>query len=1189
MSVNFNIAMLRSLQQPIGESLANLNAELAQWNVGLVATETMKSVEHARLVRGSLSMIGCHALAKLASTVEQAVVALQSPDHRGWDAARARAVAQATVALSEALMGQINHILSDDDDLPVRLWPQWRDVALAMGEPVPGPDDLFEPDPSFDDTPFAALAPDYLLGVVTSAVERLQSALEQLSKSDRSSTTAEALRAAEKVFDWAYGLRHGRGYQTYWLVLRARLALGLLEDPSVLEDKGPWNVLLREAKLELQKFGQNTIRPRSELLLKTLRPLLKGWPEGWTQAHPALAEVDARLGLSLFRKTAALVQSQDAQAATRQTAGLQERLGDTLAQVRTEWTRYVSGEGLVPSADVSAPLTRALALLSSQKQGFSDPGASSLVDALMGTVLPLPPPGQVPDELALEAACGLVLLEDAVERRGRLSTEFEAMARLQVRRLQAVRDQQPQDLTRLPIVRWESKKQERQSRAAMAAAFAEVRKDITIVEDALSDYFRNEDPAPLNVQALNDYALVAAAVLRLLQCPAAAGLATALSGQIKALPTHGPALEAQGPITLGLTGLTSFLSAREAGDENADHLLEAPHLAVVGRPVPPATRREPIDVPARPRPSLNDDWATAPAPAVSPAPTSALPSAPPAPVAPAPVVAPTPPVVPLSEQMLTEDGVLEQRRGQETEGFFLDEVGGLFAEIALQRSVLGQPGQHTDAEARRTLRRQFHTLKGSGRIAGFLAVAEAAFWVEERLNRGLIMEPGHSLALDEAVGVAVAEIERWLVLLRLDGKVQVQGQKVRDALAAAPVDADAPPRALPPVAPIRATVVDPAEGVLPPAAPALPTPEPALELALWDETAELSVGSASPWPATPDHAPQSADVTIDGAPSMDQETFELFSQDALRHRDVLAVVDEPIEALDVEPLHRAAHTLGSLGVSLQLPALGALGRALERRLEGGPNDNGPRVMAWTPLMAQAAQTLVAAVDAIVHERRLPSADEALVARLHEDMDQPQAAPIEATAGETWGFEDPAPAVETAEQIGDETDLAFLLEPSLQDAVEASPEALAPALEAPLVDQADAVWALEEVEVEPAPSLVEPSWNEPLSALELEQSPAALEEDLETEGTEAPAIEPSWSEASPPEPSRSEPSEPSEPEAEVLLDALPVPVRETMGSMRDAAAEDALWDALFDEFEAVSTALGRIGPLLIQLAARRGPP
>src|SRR6266403_1310790 len=129
----------------------------------------------------------------------------------------------------------------------------------------------------------------------------------------------------------------------------------------------------------------------------------------------------------------------------------------------------------------------------------------------------------------------------------------------------------------------------------------------------------------------------------------------------------------------------------------------------------------------------------------------------------------------------------EAQQAAESEGLldiFLEEAGEVLGNIdaALPQSR-ERPG---DRDVLTTIRRGFHTLKGSGRMVGLTDLGEVAWEIEQVMNRWLERQQPASSELLELIALASAAFTGWIGRLRgresftLDGKAIVErAQKLR--------------------------------------------------------------------------------------------------------------------------------------------------------------------------------------------------------------------------------------------------------------------------------------------------------------------------------------------------------------------------------------------------------------------------
>ena len=249
---------------------------------------------------------------------------------------------------------------------------------------------------------------------------------------------------------------------------------------------------------------------------------------------------------------------------------------------------------------------------------------------------------------------------------------------------------------------------------------------------------------------------------------------------------------------------------------------------------------------------------------------------------------------------------------------FVDEAGELLETLGeCFPAWRADPG---DEDSLATTRRMFHTLKGSGRLAGALLLGELAWAMENTLNRVLDGSVEPTPELMDVVGEAIERIPA--LVAELDGGPP-SGPEVRDLMARA-VELTSPPMAefepaavalAVPAAPeaAPADLVDPALGEIPP--PPLVEQEP--QTAPGEQTAE------------PEPASEPA------APAMDPVLYDIFSREVRDHLGTVAdflerALERAPDALRVnEDLIRALHTLSGSARMASVDPVAGLGRDLE--------------------------------------------------------------------------------------------------------------------------------------------------------------------------------------------------------------------------------------------------------------------
>ncbi|MDR0378443.1 MAG: Hpt domain-containing protein [Candidatus Accumulibacter sp.] len=255
-------------------------------------------------------------------------------------------------------------------------------------------------------------------------------------------------------------------------------------------------------------------------------------------------------------------------------------------------------------------------------------------------------------------------------------------------------------------------------------------------------------------------------------------------------------------------------------------------------------------------------------------------------------------------------------------GIFLEEAREVMT--AVEANLRQLKRDRRDHAALTTLRRSFHTLKGSGRMVGIEDLGEAAWAVERTLNLWLRLDLPVDAELtgllDEAYGVFSA----WVRHLETptDSAPDPQGMMARAAALRAGVDADPISVELTPASPEEAADVS------------IGSPdvrEERIELGPpAEEAAEEAVGSDGKSDAG--EASEASSSRVGVSPAL----FAVFSEEARTHLRVLRCglpTLESEEASATPPdMYRAAHTFASISATVGLHPISRLGRALERAL-----------------------------------------------------------------------------------------------------------------------------------------------------------------------------------------------------------------------------------------------------------------
>ncbi len=340
---------------------------------------------------------------------------------------------------------------------------------------------------------------------------------------------------------------------------------------------------------------------------------------------------------------------------------------------------------------------------------------------------------------------------------------------------------------------------------------------------------------------------------------------------------------------------------------------------------------------------------------------------------------------------------------------FLDEATEVLRNIASTLEALR--GDPADREAFATVRRCFHTLKGSSRVAGLCCMGDVAWKFEELLNGWLSGNRPVSAPLIGLLGAGGQRFEGWIGALKTTGSATVAAadllstiERMRAGEPAA--GSGAPPRtsgtvSIAQAADTATTTPDPA----PPATTREPQPQP---------------------------QPVRETVTLGDALTVSKTLFEIFLQEAAVHLRTLR--EELAECAGEKAIPhefvRAAHTLAGIARTVGVASLARLSHALEKLLQMRHESAQPMSGTDRQLADSALDRLEAMVET-VRGRQLPP----LAAELMQQLETVR--------------EQQAPAGESASPSGAVLAAPSNYEPAAPpavDAVDAQPEAPAATVE-----------------------------------------------------------------------------------------------------------------------------------------------
>lgn len=1110
---------------------------------------------HFHQAHGALQIVGLDGVTRLSEEID----ALLADIAKAGGAPKPELVDAAEQAYA-AITAFLDQLLAGEPNQPLRLFAVYRAVAAARGRQNVDPVDLYFPDlssrpPRRERAP-VELAAGQAAQYYREQRGRYQRGLLKWLRKDWSGV--EDMRAAVAAVEAAQSNPASRAF--WWV------ALGFFDAvfAKAIADQTLVARLANRIEQQLKRLMEGSATVAERLMREALFAVAR--------ARPATEHV--RNVHEVFRLAGSVPPSFElrADAAPQNPAlrGLRELVGSA----KTAWNKVASGHqpSLATFRDLAGQM-RDRANELGQPDLAALTAATAAVAAWIGDNTE-----RAGDAVAMETATALLLVENAVENFANLGAEFAEQVRLMRGRLEAVaRGETPQAGGPVPVLDEMSRRA--QERLLMAQVVSEIQASLRAIEQALDAFFRDAAKRA-ELAALDKPVRQVLGALTMLNEDRAAAALSECAAEVQRFAQADYVPEARDfeRVAGTLSGLGFYVDALQHGRADFEQFMrpiaakkveafEQPEEAASAPTVEAELERGKKDLQ-----TLYEQWKQHPEdakvkddlrqkatalqkdaglvadaklesqasqmlrmlettdarpfdPKVSQVLTAITPAAPAAPS-------------PETQKLISASA---ETVDAELLAVYLEEAGEVLATIGENLDKARSAPQNI--ELLRTIRRAFHTLKGSGRMVGLARLGEAAWGVEQVMNRWLEEERAATPDLFTLIGAAAEFFRGAVETLKAGGASPDESRIVE---LAGKVKAGEPLGALEPAAVARAPA--PAE----PAEPLLPE----LDLGAADAQAsaaatdtltaapsELAIGLPSELPielppaaadaATPaavepagepaSAAPEADAIITIGEVVLSPTLYAIFLDETRARIAELEVgrghlaAGQPV----TEELERAAHTLAGTAGTVKLEAMRELGHALEGMLERALGEPaGADVQGLLDQSIAALGRMLAAAES----RRLPEREPALVARLEAAGNVAvlpgrtvAAAPLDgastrdsAPAAEALDFtqSDPVPQLVETPAVLDFSDLA----PPAPAPAELAEEEPAITLAAPLPveipaapveaanDAADEALPLPEG-VEPSAPVAASPEPTPLPAVEVEELPVErrtrrLEDDID---------------------------------------------------------------------------------------------
>jgi chemosensory pili system protein ChpA (sensor histidine kinase/response regulator) len=919
---------------------------------------------HLHQATGALAMVGLGAATRFSEELEKLVASIEACEAAvvlGRVAAAKRAIG--------AISGYLDGLLAGAPDRPMALLDAYLELNRARAASDATEGDLFHPDL---DAPLPRIASSPVDAAVLAkglAVQRAQYQ-QGLLKALRSSDKREALGHMQAAVAAIESLQAATPNRPFWSAAAGffdALAFGGLDDDPAIRP------LFARVDQQVRQLIEGSSKVSERLFRDLLMQVGRARPV--TERVAALKSA-YRLDELLARPAAA-----HGEAADEAVAMLLRELRDLTAQQKDTWLKYTSGNraALEPFGKQALVLAERGGRLPRRDLQLVLDRLTDVAPALKARAIP-------PSETqALEVATAFLFVESALENYSRLGEDFERQARSVAERVKAAMAGEavpPMDTAEGGLL--DEMTRRAQEKLLVFQVGQEVQVNLQGIEQALDAFFRNAARRP-DLKGLPAQFAQVQGALMILELDRAAALNAAVMSRVQQFAdgTLDGGGEAAEQVAEGLSALGLYVTAIQQGANRPEEILE-PALVRFGMAEPPAVAAEqalrrtgtvaPIDLELGKQKvqALYEDWRGQPAGegrgklerAVDELKRDAA------------VIADAE-VTRRSEEALeaiqgstdpSQTGVFRAIEGLAPDNapqtpapqvvHLVDapgaEIDRELLEIFLEEAteVCATVTQHLancrvaphDRDSLTTIRRGFHTLKGSGRMVGLTEFGEVAWQCEQVLNKWLKDEKPATPGLLDFVGMSVTAFGGWIATLKAGGETLVDGAAIAAAAEHLKSGEEAAPASLPVLEPVGTE-------------PAQPPPVPA---GLSFESLDLGEPAAPPPPSEPVDRGQPRLESGDARPALVAEPtamepppaeppdlvvgpvvispalYAIYIGEAAQH---VATLERELSALEADPLYpvshefmRAAHTLTSSSRTTGFEVLAELSSALEKWL-----------------------------------------------------------------------------------------------------------------------------------------------------------------------------------------------------------------------------------------------------------------
>lgn len=939
---------------------------------------------HLHQVHGALAIVGLDGVTRFAEALENLLERIE----QGSCPAGGAAVDVAKRGL-EAIGHYLDGLISGLPNQPLRLFPLYQEIQLARGVERVVPVDLFFPDlsvrPPRPGVPVKKFSPeDYKQFLKQERVCFQKGLLTWLRAPADRSGIREMLGAVQQI----EATQETNSARSFWWVASGLLAA--MSDGAIFDTAGVKQLCAR-IDLQIRRLIEGSKNVAERLMRDAL--FLVGNVES---DSASVRQIKQAYGLDLS------IPSKDSMDADEAGLAVSGRLRDVIEVLEESWSKFCAGnrstlEAFRENAGTLAGLVEQLGHTDFRRLAQSIVVAANWLSA---------DAGRHSDAMAMEVATAILLAQNAAKNFGRLGADFAHQVDVTVERIHAcVSGKLPQSGAEIPLL--DEMSRQAQEKLLVAQVAKEIQSNLVQIEQVLDGFFRDVERRP-DLASLETPFRQIVGVLTMLRHDGAVAALQECQEDVRRFssPDYAP-LESDFESLAGrLSVLGFFVDALPHGESDYDSFVRrlqsrAPEEVPEGEEFDQETsveqevqqskretqallsafKEQPQD--AELRAELRQNLVTLKndadlvADSVLGEQTKAILS----------VLDGGTDAAPQIDQamgMLTSGAADDLQPSQDTVhlsqasseeidaellGIFLEEANEVLGTIGENLAAL--KAQTHDLDSLTTIRRSFHTLKGSGRMVGLKDVGEAAWAIEQTLNLWLRLEMGVSGALLDLLEHASGIFSEWVRYLETgkgrapdpaemvaraealrSGTEGAAQKEPEDSQVVTPADAEVGESQSIEIGPIEEGLPAGAESTaeiihvdFSSAAPV--AQEEGLAFASLEDPENEDLYAGEP-PLSGDETFTGGDASEPLEPARPEVTkphqrltispalFEIFSEEANAHLQTLRRELPVLESADSAPtpqnMYRAAHTLAGISATVGLTPINQLGYALEHAL-----------------------------------------------------------------------------------------------------------------------------------------------------------------------------------------------------------------------------------------------------------------